>query len=275
MDMDISSGGLKFLNNVDTDAKSIYVHHTKIEEQLPIHSHNKHQLSYVEGGIAFLNTPTNSYFLPARHFVWVPAGMRHNVELRTSIVMVRNLYFPPELFPQDERLRKMGIYPVTNLIMEMIVYTENWRGGFTNTDEQQYQFLIAIRNVLLAVSRTPLPLALPTTKSAQLRLILRHIHQNIDDTLKLNEVARTFGLSSRTLSRLFRKEIDVSFLQYVKMTRIIKSIEMLLETNQTISEIAYGCGYSNVAAFSNVFEQVVHIRPAEFRKQNLRVGSGE
>lgn len=269
--MEVSNTSLEFLKNVDLTADSIHVHHTKIEEKLPIHSHSKHQLSYVEGGIAFLNTPTNSYFLPARHFVWIPAGMQHNVELRTSVIMVRNLYFPPDLFPKNDKLRKMGIYPVTNLIMEMILYTEKWPGGFHKEDSEQYEFLLALRNVLRAVSRIPLPLALPTTTNEQLRMILRYIHLNIEMPLKLDEVAKTFGLSSRSLSRLFRKYIDISFLQYVKMTRIMKSMEMLLETNDTISEIAYRCGYSNVSALSNVFEQVIHQRPAEFRRQNMDI----
>jgi AraC-like DNA-binding protein len=268
--MKVSNVALQFLDDVDTEPNSIYVHHTKIEEQLPIHSHNKHQLSYVEGGIAFLNTPTNSYFLPARHFVWVPAGMRHNVELRSSIVMVRNLYFPSELFPKDHKLRKMGIYPVTDLIMEMILYTEKWRGGFTKDDSEKYEFLIALRNVLMAVSRVPLPVALPTTKNMNLQVILKYIHQHLDGVLKLDLVAKEFGMSSRSLSRLFREEMDLSFLQYVKLTRVILGMEMLLETKMSVSEIAYACGYSNVAALSNVFEQMVHIRPVDFRKKNLK-----
>ncbi len=268
--MDISNEALQFLNDVDTLEESIYVHHTKIEEKLPIHAHEKHQLSYVEGGIGFLNTPTNSYFLPARHFVWVPAGMRHNVELRSPIIMVRNLYFPTDLFPKDHKLRKMGIYPVTDLIMEMILYTEKWRGGFTKIDSDKYEFLIALRNVLMAVSRVPLPVALPTTKNGSLQTILKYIHLHLDGELKLNLVAKEFGMSSRSLSRLFREEMDISFLQYVKSTRVIRSMEMLLETDMSVSEIAYACGYSNVASLSNVFEQMVHMRPVDFRKRNLK-----
>lgn len=271
MRIKISKAGFDFLNDVDTAANTIYVHHSKIEEKLPIHSHEKHQLSYVEGGIAFLTTPTNSYFLPARHFVWIPAGMAHNVELRTPVIMVRNMYFPPDLFPTDDKLRKMGIYPVTNLLKEMILYTEKWRGGYSVAEAEQYQFLIAVRNILRAVSRTPLPLALPTTNHEPLRAIFKYIHDHISDPLRLDDVAAIFGMSARSLSRLFREHIDVSFLQYVKMTRVTKSMEMLLGTTFTVSEIAYRCGYSNVAALSNVFEQVVHLRPAEFRKQNQKM----
>lgn len=257
-----------FLDNVDAEPESIYVHHTKIEEQLPIHEHTKHQLSYVEGGVAFLNTPTASYFLPARHFVWIPAGLRHNVELRTSVIIVRNMYFPAHLFPKDHSLRKMGIYPVTNLVLEMILYTHSWRGAITVKQRDKYEFLIALRNVLMAVSRIPLPVELPTTKNIQLQTILKHIHLNIGEPLTLVTIAQTFAMSSRSLSRLFREQMGISFLQYVKLSRVIRGMEMLLETQLSISEIAYSCGYGNIAAFSNVFFQVAHTRPGDFRKQN-------
>ncbi|MDN3619626.1 AraC family transcriptional regulator [Polaribacter undariae] len=262
----------QFLKDVDHINDSIFIHHTKIEEQLPMHKHHKHQLSYIEGGVAFLNTPTNSYFLPARHFIWMPAGMEHNVELRSPFIMVRNLYFPVDLFPKDHKLRTMGIYPVTDLIKEMILFTEEWKGGFTKEQTHQHEFLIALRNVLMAVSRVPIPIALPTTKNELLKPILKYIHHNLEEPLKLNLVAKEFGMSSRSLSRIFREHIDISFLQYLKMTRVIRSMEMLLETNKSISEIAYTYRYSSIGAFSNVFYQISHIRPVDFRKQNLKKG---
>ena len=114
-----------FLEKVKRDPDSFFVHHTKIEEQLPMHSHNKHQMSYVEGGVAFLNTRNKSYFFPARHFIWIPAGREHNVISRTSVKFVRNIFFPKWVIPKDHKLQERGgIFPVTDLLMEMIYYTE-------------------------------------------------------------------------------------------------------------------------------------------------------
>lgn len=246
-----------------------YVLHSKLEETLPIHSHDKHQMCYVEGGVAFLNTPDKSYFLPARHFLWIPAGIPHNIISRTSAKMVYNFYFPASLFPEDHHVREReGIYPVTNLLMEMIYYTESWRGEIGADKTSAYEFLVAMKNVILDVTDAPLPIALPTTKNEDLRDILKYIHHNIHQPLSLEQVASQFGYSSRTLSRLFQKNIDTSFLQYVKLTRIIRSMEELLQTNLSITEIAYNAGYNSLSAFSYTFQQIVHKSPAEFRKQN-------
>ena len=259
-----------FLSNVDNNEKVFYVHNTKIEGQLSMHSHDKHQLCYVEGGVAFLNTENASYFLPARHFLWIPSGIRHLVDSRTSIKKVHNIFFPTSIFPKNHKVRdKVGIYPVTNLLMEMIYYTENWQGEVSKADTMKYEFLLALKNIVLDVSDVPLPIALPTTTNEKLRVILKFIHHQIDQPLMLNNVANKFGYSTRSLSRLFQNNMDTSFLQYVKLTRIVKSMEMLLQTDNSVSEIAYNCGYNSLSAFSYTFQQVVKKSPMEFRKESL------
>ncbi|MCW3804496.1 helix-turn-helix domain-containing protein [Plebeiibacterium marinum] len=260
-----------YLKNVNNNEDVFYVLHSKVEENIPMHSHNKHQLCYVEGGVAFLNTTNKSYFLPARHFLWIPAGIEHNVISRTSAKKVHNIFFPTTLFPEDHKVREReGIYPVTNLLMEMIYYTEKWHGEISCKDTLKYEFLIALKNIVLDVASNPLPIVLPTTNNENLRAVLIYIHNNLDQALCLDQVAANFGYSSRTLSRLFQKNIDTSFLQYVKLTRIIRSMEQLIQTDLSITEIAYKSGYNSLSAYSYTFQQIIHLSPAEFRKQNIR-----
>lgn len=259
-----------FLEKVKREPESFFVYHTKIEESLPMHSHNKHQMSYVEGGVAFLNTRDKSYFFPARHFIWIPAGREHNVISRTSVKIVRNIFFPKWVIPQDHKLQERGgIFPVTNLLMEMINYTEKWRGDVNKRDLRQLEFLMALKNIVLDAAENPLPIVLPTTDNETLRPILKYIHDNIDHPLYLDKIAEKFGYSSRTLSRLFQKNMETSFLQYVKLTRTIKSMEMLLQSDLSITEIAYSCGYNSLSAFSYAFQQIVNRSPKDFRRQNI------
>ncbi|MDN6279719.1 MAG: AraC family transcriptional regulator [Psychroflexus sp.] len=258
-----------FLQKVAHHPEAIFIHHTRIEEKLPMHSHDKHQMAYVEGGVAFLNTAKNSYFFPARHFIWIPAGLEHHVTSRTSVKMAHNFFFPRHLFPENHRLQRGGIFPVTNLLKEMIYHTKEWKGDIVAEDQSEYEFLIALRNIVLEVTKNPLPLVLPTTKNERLRPVLIYIHQNIEQALSLEKVAEEFGYSSRTLSRLFQKIIETSFLQYVKLSRMIKSMELLLQTDLSVSEIAYSTGYGSLSAFSYAFHQILSRSPNEFRKQTL------
>ncbi len=118
-----------FLDKVDANKDEFYVVHEGIEKNFPLHSHNKHQLYYLEGGVAFFNTPKKSYFVPANHFLWIPAGLQHNIIFRTKVKMVHNIYIPTRLKTNNTRLEaNAGIYPVTNLLAEMINHTLIWKG---------------------------------------------------------------------------------------------------------------------------------------------------
>ncbi len=257
-----------FLNKVNSDKDVFYVVHEGIEKKFPLHSHNKHQLYYLEGGAAFFNTPKKSFFVPANHFLWIPSGLEHNIIFRTKVKMVHNIYIPTHLQTDNIRLEtNAGIYPVTNLLAEMINYTLTWKGEIREDDSVKYQFLITLNNIIAEAANIPLPIALPTTKNENLSNILKYIHRNIDQPLSLDFIAEEFSYSTRTLSRLFQNNLNTSFLQYVKLTRIIRAMELLLQTDLTISEITFRCGYNNLSSFSYVFHKTVNISPAEFRKK--------
>lgn len=259
---------LNFLEKIDQFPRSTYIYHSNMEVRLAMHSHTKHQLTYIEGGVAYLQTKENSYFLPARHFVWIPAGLDHFIELRTSITMMRNIYIPPAALAPNIFHSKMGIYPVSNLILEMISFTEHWSENITKKESEKYLYMKTLGNVIASANKTALAVVLPTTTNIRLRPILRHIYFNVDQTLQLQDIAKTFSLSSRSLSRLFRENLDISFLQYVKLTRIILSMEKLLQTDLSVSEIAYASGYNSLATFSNTFYEIAKVRPSDFRKIN-------
>ena len=138
-------------------------------------------------------------------------------------------------------------------------------------EKSKYQYIKTLGTIIAEISKNPLPVVLPTTTNERLSPILKHIHLHLDQPLLLKEVAQLFGFSSRSLSRLFRDTLDISFLQYVKLTRIIRSMEKLLQTEMSISEIAYVSGYNSPATFSNTFYNLVKLRPVDFRKINREI----
>ncbi len=258
-----------FLEDVDRHQEDFYMVHAGKERTLPIHAHNKHQLYYLEGGIAFFNAPNKSLFVPARHFLWIPAGVQHNIVARTSVKAVYNFFIPTSLIPVSSSFsNKVGIYPVTNLLKEMIYHTKDWDADISRKKKMEYVFLLAFKDAVLDVAKNPLPIELPTTSNAGLSEILKYIHRNIEQPLSLNYVAEKFGYSSRSLSRLFQNNITTSFLQYVKLTRVIKSMELLLQTDLSVGEIGFKCGYGNLSSFSYAFQKIAHSSPADFRKNN-------
>lgn len=207
----------------------------------------------------------NGRFFITSRAAMVPAGVEHYFQHRYPANYVRTIYFFSE--PEDSEdpfYNKTGIYPVSNLLLEMILHTAAWDGDIL-PDDKRFVFIKAIKYMLPAISSVPLPITLPTTDNPRLQPVLRYIQENLGEQLTLETVGHAFSYSERTLTRLFRATMDISFFQYLKLARMIKAMGYLLETEKTISEIAWDTGYNSVSAFSNTFYKLVGKRPSDFQ----------
>ncbi|MHB8208624.1 helix-turn-helix domain-containing protein [Mucilaginibacter sp.] len=256
----------KFLAAVDQIPESVYIMHEKNEFRLPQHTHVKGQLTYIEGGVAYIHLVDKTLIIPARHYVWIPKGLMHFFEMHKS-VNIMSIYFSID---DDDNpfFQKVGIYPINILLMQMLYYSVRWEGHVLPGDKA-FPFMAGIKNILPDISKKALPIVLPTTENERMQPVLQYINDHLFEPLTISLVSRQTGFSERTLTRLFKVTMRISFLQYFKLLRMVKAIEMMLQTDKSISEIAYTLGYSNVSAFSNIFYQVTKIRPSEFARQLL------
>ncbi|OON70938.1 AraC family transcriptional regulator [Hymenobacter sp. CRA2] len=257
--------------DIDSRPETMFVQHERTEHNYPLHHHQKGQLLYVEEGLAFLNTTDKTYFLPARHYVWIPPRLDHFIQVRTPRGLLHNLCFADTHDDLSHPFfSRLGIYPVTTLLYEMLIYTERWDGHIGPNDEDKFLFLKSLKLVLPEISRHPLPIVLPTTDDPRLRPVLTYLFQHLAEPLSLPGVARQFGFSTRNLSRLFQQTMSLTFVQYLKLRRVVAAMEMLLQTKMSISEIAYAVGYNSLSAFSNTFYQLTSRRPTDFIPQERK-----
>src|SRR5690606_17510911 len=235
------------------------------EKFIPEHVHKKGQFLYTEGGVVYLNTPEQSYFLPARHYIWIPAGVPHSIHPSTPEVIMRNLYFPMSE-EDDVFFQRTAIYPVDDLLMELMMFTNRWNGNIQPSDERRFTIAKALKMLLPESGNGALPLALPYPRDHRLIKIVEHLDQNISENISFSRIAEQFGISERTLARLFQKELNMSFIQYFTILRMLKGLKLLLDEKLSINEVASRVGYSSLPTFSNTFTRIVGVRPSEYVK---------
>lgn len=78
-------------------------------------------------------------------------------------------------------------------------------------------------------------------------------------------VARTLGLTERRLRAAFVAEYGVTLATHLRVSRLAHAHELLQDGRLSIGEIAYQCGYSNTANFSNAFRNQFGYTPASVR----------
>lgn len=251
-------------SEVDDDNNSIYLWVASNPIKLPMHQHDKAQLCYAEGGATFLVLEDNTYLLPSRHYSWIPAGVKHQIWHKTHTDTIFTCYIPTNILPDNDFYKKIGIYPVTPVIFEMSQYAMQWDGNLFPGDFR-FKFISTLVDLLMDMNQKELPFALPTTSNEHLQKILTFIQGNLQEKISLEALSKRFGVSERTLSRNFKTHLRISFFQYLKLARVIRSIEMMMNKDMSISEIAFATGYESISAFSNNFYKVVGKRPSEFK----------
>ncbi|MCR5793461.1 MAG: response regulator [Lachnospiraceae bacterium] len=103
--------------------------------------------------------------------------------------------------------------------------------------------------------------------SAIVKDIRAYIEKNFRrEELSLIDAAEYVNLSPQHLSRIFKKEIGITFVDYLTRLRIKKAIDLFEQDDLKMYEIAERVGYSTQHYFSSVFKKMMGISPAEYRR---------
>lgn len=99
-------------------------------------------------------------------------------------------------------------------------------------------------------------------------LVVNHLHLHYDEALTTSQLAEMAGLSVSQFERRFRHAFGSSPRQYLLRVRIENAARMLVETEQTISQIAHACGFFDHAHFSRSFRRIMNTSPSEHRQRH-------
>ena len=102
----------------------------------------------------------------------------------------------------------------------------------------------------------------------KISLVQKYIHENYMRRLTVEGVARRFYISTNYFSRLFRQTLGTGFNNYLNCYRVEKARVMLGETNLSVAEIAFLCGFGSISQFNRVFRDVAHCPPGELRRKS-------
>lgn len=101
----------------------------------------------------------------------------------------------------------------------------------------------------------------------EIQTILNYIEMHYMDGVSLEEVADFVHLSPHYVSRLFKKEVQTTFINYVTDRRIEHAKEMLKNTNLPVVNIAMKLSFQEHTYFSKVFKKTVGLTPTEYRNK--------
>ncbi|WP_238178062.1 AraC family transcriptional regulator [Paenibacillus contaminans] len=99
---------------------------------------------------------------------------------------------------------------------------------------------------------------------------IRLIEEEYKEQLTLESIADMLDCSSRQLLRLFKSQADTTPIDYLIRVRMNKAMELLLDSDTGLKEIAESVGYADSYYFSRLFKKVVGISPIRFKDEAYR-----
>jgi len=101
--------------------------------------------------------------------------------------------------------------------------------------------------------------------SRRIEKVFAHMRNNYDKEINLEDVSKLAGMSEVSFSRFIKKRTGKTFIESLNEIRLGHASRSLINTTNTISEIAYKCGFNNLSYFNRIFKNKNGCTPKEFR----------
>jgi AraC-like DNA-binding protein len=101
--------------------------------------------------------------------------------------------------------------------------------------------------------------------SRRIEKVMKYLNNNFDKDVSLTEAAKIAGMTEVALSRFFKQRTGKTFVDTLNEIRLGHASRLLIETTQSIAEVAYHCGFNNMSNFNRIFKKKKDCTPKDFR----------
>ena len=138
-----------------------------------------------------------------------------------------------------------------------------------------FEAFISFLKILDTLSRCEGSYTLATSSYAKVNIeedshrilkVKNYINSHYMDELKLKTLAQLACMSETAFSRFFKLHTGRTVSDYIIDIRLGYASRMLVDTNKSIADICYLCGYNNLSNFNRVFKRKKGCAPTEFRE---------
>ena len=109
-------------------------------------------------------------------------------------------------------------------------------------------------------------------KPATFDKMIAYIDEHYQQKLELEDIAKIGGYNVAYTSQFFKRQMGISFVDYVLRLRLRDATTQLTSTDEAVARIASSCGFADIKAFNVAFKKHFRMTPTEYRKQVKEIG---
>ncbi|MBK1879093.1 helix-turn-helix domain-containing protein [Pelagicoccus mobilis] len=113
---------------------------------------------------------------------------------------------------------------------------------------------------------------LPYTTHSTNRIdrVTRYVYDHLDSKITLEEIARICDMNTSSFSRFFKAATGRTLTSFISEIRFRESCRLLKQTEHSVTDIAFECGYESLSTFNRQFRRFSNLSPRDYRKDSLK-----
>ncbi|MBR6538864.1 MAG: helix-turn-helix domain-containing protein [Bacteroides sp.] len=259
----------------------------KTEFTYPIHCHVECELNFTEHAAGVKRVVGDSSEVIGDYDLVLITGkeLEHvweHHECKSKDIREITIHFSPDFFPKElvnksqfDTIRRMlekaqrGLAFPMQAIMK--VYNRLDKLAF---EEQGFYSVIHFMSILYDLSLYDDAKVLSSSSFAKIdtysdsrrvQKVQRYITDHYQEEIRLNTLADMVGMTPVSFSRFFRLRTGRTLSEYIIDIRLGSATRLLVDSQRTIAEICYECGFNNLSNFNRMFKRKKGCSPKEFR----------
>lgn len=240
-------------------------------DELMWHWHEEFQLTFVLSGTLEFSVEKETHQIHESNGLIINSRKLHHARPLTESVEYLCIDFSPKFVNEDLyqsaiktiqdnqhfSCRLLAVSLQQRAIIKEILY-----------ENDSYNFLKIYGLLLSCLSQVETNLDFHERKEDQtIYQLLNYIHQNYQKEITVNEIAQVIPINKNKCTKLFKTYTNLSPMNYAIDYRLIKAKELLLSTEDTISDISNAVGFNNLSYFIVRFKKKYGDSPKQFRKR--------
>ena len=105
--------------------------------------------------------------------------------------------------------------------------------------------------------------------SFKFAFIIQYIREHLHEPLTIEQLSQKACMSQPNFFRCFKNEFGISAIDFINAERIKKSLNLLKDSNRSITQVYMACGFNNSSYFNKVFKRLTNSTPMEYRQRYL------
>lgn len=200
-------------------------------------------------GSAVIETAALNYLANESQCIWIPPRTNHTFYTLEPCAN-RTVFIHESLFKDSERFRSCQVLTSSTLLKELVKVIDDWPLDLTQEKDRRMGHVIwdVIQRAEPAMNGITMP------RSSKLQKLANAFLENIEEPISIEEWSKEFGMSSKTLSRVFYRETGMTIGQWEQRAKMDHAYR-LLRAGESVTDTALACGYHSVSSFITTFKK--------------------